>query len=407
MKAVGHPRHAPGAGWQGSESIPPHHRTEPRPEFRVEAARREGYGGPMGGHFAPNELFSEGHGTTALPMPAAYLRLLLRRFGRDAGRAESLLEGTGISPERAKTIDPNEPIQLWQQLRQFQNALATGPSSWALDVGPALHGSAHGALAVAIAAARNLEQALATLGRFGHLRAPYFRIHRTTDGDRHRIQVEMLLELETDLLRSLTETVLISIKALIESALGEPMTDAHFELPFPAPAYADRYKEALLAPVSFVTGEPRVATLTIPSAWLDLACPFANASQYQRARSELEISERALDGSGLIVARVEQILESGAGAPPGADDVARRLHLSRRTLVRRLAECETSFRSIVDAHSRRRAEQLLSDRNLTVAEIGDRLGYTDPANFGRAFRRWFGCSPNAHPARRPRSRNRS
>ncbi|MDE0885695.1 MAG: AraC family transcriptional regulator ligand-binding domain-containing protein [Myxococcota bacterium] len=354
----------------------------------------------MTGHFEPRRLFGEGHGTSALPMPAAYLRLLLRRFGADSEQALCLLEGTGISPEQAQSIDPNATILVWQQLRLLQNIRAFAPPSWALDIGPALHGSAHGALAAAIAAAANLDQALATLERFGHLRSPYFRVSRSTEADQHCVQIEILLEVEMELRRSLIEALLISVQALLESALGEPMSEARFTLPFPAPEYSNRYREALSAPVSYVAEKPVIATLEFPAAWLKLDCPFANESQYQRAKSELEVSERGLAGPDLIVARVEQILEASPDALPSAEEISRRIHLSRRTLVRRLAESGTSFRSIVEGHSRRRAEQLLADHNLTIAEIGHRLGYKDPANFGRAFRRWFGFSPSAHPARR-------
>ncbi len=132
-----------------------------------------------------------------------------------------------------------------------------------------------------------------------------------------------------------------------------------------------------------------MADVSIPVEWLELPCSFADASQHQLARSRLATSERALDVQGFSVARVQRVLEGYSGAPPGADEVAERLHLSHRTLIRRLADCGTSFRALTGRHRRRRAQQLLSGGSLTVAEIGDRLCYADPANLGRAFRRWF------------------
>ena len=72
------------------------------------------------------------------------------------------------------------------------------------------------------------------------------------------------------------------------------------------------------------------------------------------------------------------------------------MNLSRRTLVRRLGRCGSSFRELVDDHRRRRAGELLADPNLTVMEVAYRLGYTEPANFGRACRRWFGSGPRAY-----------
>lgn len=351
----------------------------------------------MAGHFAPTPLFGEGSGSTALPMPAAYLKLLIRRYGREPLQANRLLAETGISPKQAEKLDSDDSVVLWQLLRVIQNLLATGRSDFVLDVAEALQGQAHGPLAVAIASAGDLEQGLAVLERFGHLRAPHFRVQRATEGANHSIHIEFLPELKLDLARSLAEAVLVSFKAMIESALGEPMKEARIEFPFATPPYADRYEQVFKVPISFVPQEPSVATLKIPVAWLGLACPFANRSHYLRAVAELEAAERIFDGSSLVVARVKHILEASEGSPPSAEEVAGQLHLSRRTLVRRLAEQKTSFRAVVDGHLRQRAERLLADQSLTVAEIGYRLGYTDSANFGRACRRWFGCAPSAHP----------
>jgi AraC-like DNA-binding protein len=94
------------------------------------------------------------------------------------------------------------------------------------------------------------------------------------------------------------------------------------------------------------------------------------------------------------------VLDGGGDAPPSLVQVARRLRLSPRTLVRRLGARGTSFRDLVAEHRRRRAAELLLQPELSIGEIAERLGYRDPTNFARACRRWFGFSPRAYRARR-------
>jgi AraC-like DNA-binding protein len=92
---------------------------------------------------------------------------------------------------------------------------------------------------------------------------------------------------------------------------------------------------------------------------------------------------------------VRGLLQGAGRNLPTLDEVARALHVSSRTLKRKLTEHHTSFSRIVDAHLRGQALLLIDDPRLTIDEIADRLGYSDTANFARAFRRWTGSAPGA------------
>ena len=67
---------------------------------------------------------------------------------------------------------------------------------------------------------------------------------------------------------------------------------------------------------------------------------------------------------------------------------------SARTLQRRLAERGLSFSRVLQGVRFRNAQELLRDPRLPLTEIAKRLGYTDPANFIRAFKRWTGVGPS-------------
>jgi AraC-like DNA-binding protein len=74
-------------------------------------------------------------------------------------------------------------------------------------------------------------------------------------------------------------------------------------------------------------------------------------------------------------------------------DVARQLGTTVRTLNRHLVGAHTSFHQIRDQLLRERAETLLREGNLPIAEISYLVGYAEPSNFHRAFRRWTGRTP--------------
>jgi AraC-like DNA-binding protein len=84
------------------------------------------------------------------------------------------------------------------------------------------------------------------------------------------------------------------------------------------------------------------------------------------------------------------------------DDIARRVASSRRQLQRAYAEIgNTTFREHLTAVRMERAAELLRSRGPTVREVAHRVGYRQPAQFAKAFRRHHGTSPSAFRARRP------
>jgi AraC-like DNA-binding protein len=76
-----------------------------------------------------------------------------------------------------------------------------------------------------------------------------------------------------------------------------------------------------------------------------------------------------------------------------ADDVARVLHVSVRTLQRRLSDSGTTFHEVSDAVRAKLAAEYLADPHVGIAEVAFLLGFSDQTSFNRAFRRWTGEAP--------------
>jgi AraC-like DNA-binding protein len=97
--------------------------------------------------------------------------------------------------------------------------------------------------------------------------------------------------------------------------------------------------------------------------------------------------------SDLVRREIVAALPSGT---PALADVARSLATSERTLRRRLADEQTSFQALLESCRSTLAGRYLERRDLALSEIAFLLGFSEPSPFYRAFRRWFGQSPEQY-----------
>jgi AraC-like DNA-binding protein len=106
--------------------------------------------------------------------------------------------------------------------------------------------------------------------------------------------------------------------------------------------------------------------------------------------SEIEARRAALN----IEEQVKHTLKrSLAGRRPSLQDVAQQLHLSARTLQRRLTEAGVNFKKVVEDTRRELARQYLGQNTVDLSEAAFLLGYEDANSFFRAFHGWEGTSP--------------
>lgn len=92
-----------------------------------------------------------------------------------------------------------------------------------------------------------------------------------------------------------------------------------------------------------------------------------------------------------VEAVIPPLLENGEA---NIDRVARDMGLSRQTLYRRLKAEGVTFEQLLDELRHKLALKLLRDEHLAVKQASWRLGFSEPAAFSRAFKRWTGTSPS-------------
>ena len=101
-----------------------------------------------------------------------------------------------------------------------------------------------------------------------------------------------------------------------------------------------------------------------------------------------------------LLEEANDIVEREYASDLSLDDIARRVASSRRQLQRAYHEIgATTFRDHLTAVRMRKAAEMLVTRTVTVREVAHRVGYRQPAQFAKAFRRHHGVAPSAYRAR--------
>lgn len=165
-----------------------------------------------------------------------------------------------------------------------------------------------------------------------------------------------------------------------------------------APSYRDHYAGVFGCPVAF--GQP-VNFIRFHAADADLPLQSANPLAGAWLESAAESALNQLDAAGLgarVRTELGRLLQDGA---PTLASVARALHLSERTLQRRLSAEGVSFTRLLDDMRSAAAQRQLAEGQPNVPELAFVLGFADTNSFYRAFRRWTGTTPEAFRRGRP------
>ena len=134
------------------------------------------------------------------------------------------------------------------------------------------------------------------------------------------------------------------------------------------------------------------ACLIYPAAFDDTPLPRANVVVHKSFVSLSEKLSKLLAEDVSLTERVTRLLWAFS-VPPGRREIAQQLAMSERNLTRQLGRENTSYAALVVVVQEERAKNFLRNPRLSVSEIGDRLGYSEPAAFTRAFTGWTGVSP--------------
>ena len=320
-------------------------------------------------------------------MPGAYVILLLDVLSRWGIHEQTLLQPFNL--HREQLADPNCRLPAAQFNELLQRAhLLTGEPSLAYHLGTQMRISTHGFIGFAIMTSSNATEAIVLASRFIGIRMPYCQL--ITSYHPPTAIIKLVCDLPLEPLRSEVLLSLLIGIVQIGAALVQQHIKAKISLDFAEPANFHKFGKLLDS--QFIFNQPVVTAefdSGIARARLISADPVA--SQLALTQCETELS--ALGQRDRLAVRVREILISHEQGYPQIEQVAAQLCMSDRTLKRQLAAEDSSYSALLEEVRHRQAVGLLSRTDLSLERIAEQLGYSDVANFNRAFRRWTGKTP--------------
>jgi AraC-like DNA-binding protein len=317
---------------------------------------------------------------------------MLREEGLDA---TPLLKQTGI-PVTALD-DPDHTLERSKELLFIERALeGLDKPGFGLRCGPRYHLSFYGMLGLAAMTSANLTEAYRVI--FKHLPMTWTYVYwslYTEDG-----VAVINLEPHRDLggcYQYMIDRGLAAGYTIACDALGYPPPLVEVNVRQPEPPYAQLYRDTFNCPVNFGAPnndfrmEESCITLPLLQAESDSARIFA-AQCKQICASLVE--------EGSFAEVIRQHLLQLPNQIASLENIADRLHMTPRTIQRKLADENTSYLELVEKVRRNLAVEYLKSTALTIDDVAVRLGYADAPSFSHAFKRWTGKSPGALRERR-------
>ncbi len=293
------------------------------------------------------------------------------------------------SPEERIALDRIGPLlrTLWLEMGDEASGFLSQP----LKVG------VFSMMCHAIISAGNLRRGLLRSARFIRLLTDDLKLELQECGDEARFIIHYQNPHDLDEVFFVTSLFVIWIR-LSCWMINQPMLLERIHFRFPRPEYHEEFalmfpcRHAFSQPLNMVVFNKRLLALPIRQD-ADSLSSFLN-----HAPESLLTQFRADDSLTAQIKRL--LLHQNAGQAEleiqSFEAVSEALHMTSHTLRRRLKDEGNSFQEIKDSIRKGRALVLLEKPDLSLQQIAEQLGFSEPAVFNRAFKKWTGMTPGAY-----------
>lgn len=328
---------------------------------------------------------------------AGFARALLELAVSKGASRQLLLDRSGIAPDDLQDQDNRIRLAKYIALMRAGKELAHDPAL-ALHFGEAYDMTELTIVALIGQACETFADAFAQMDRFGRLLIDVDvddPAGRRLVLSRENGQVWMIdTRKNPNDFPELTESAFARMVPTSSRMGGEKRFVREIHVTHAEPAYRAEYERIFEAPIVFESN--RNALLMTDDSWMTMKTPAPSRYVFGVLSERAEALLKSLDESNSTRGRVESLLvpmlHTGEA---NIDAIAGKLGMSRQTLYRQLKDEGVTFEKVLDELRHRMALHYLSGKKVSVNEAAYLVGFSEPAAFSRAFKRWTGSSPSS------------
>jgi len=330
---------------------------------------------------------------------AEYL-IALQEFCSERGMPPQVfLESSGLP--LSALIQPQARIGHHAFEQVIANVLAFFPDPlFAIEYGKRLSISKHGMLGFAAQSSSNLMEAAGLLVQYINTRTgggEEFELVLKEDYASLRLRPGDSA-VDESLARFHAITTFINLESLGRWLTGKQEEQVHTEINLTFES-AGEVPASALSPGLQLNFNAMVNEMRLPLSFLSEPLPHANPELASVAQAECEAEMIRLGVKTDVAAMVRGQIRDTSGRLPTIDSVADGLHMSARTLKRKLHDVGTTYQKIKDSERFRKAIHLLEVTEYSMEKVAEELGYSNASNFNKAFKGWAELSPSEYRLR--------
>ena len=299
-----------------------------------------------------------------------------------------------VNLQQQDVHSPKTRISLAELMTACKNAIRlSSDRHLPYRIGTSIHVSTYGMYGFAILCCPDFRKAMHFAEMYHALAAPLATIEFKEEKGfaSWTIEPNMRAAIDPQVYRFITEMQIGIHISLMRDIMGPSFTPHQISLAYPESRDFGLPADQIGCPLSFAS---RTNQIIFRSAWLDQAANLGNKTTYPAVVSLCDDLLTELKSRIGVAGEIRALLLRDITNAPTLAAIAKLLEMSDRSLRRQLREQGISFRGLRDELRMQIALKYLRTTKLGNEDIALALGFSDAANFRRAFRRWTNTSPS-------------